>query len=470
MKRSNRLLFGSVKNIVPLLLGIIFLQLASGLQGTLIGVRAAIEDFSTLTIGLFMSMYYAGFLFGARKAPDIIQGIGHPRMFAAMASISSVTILFHFISVDPFVWLLMRALNGFAFAGLFVAAESWLNDMARPRVRGQVISIYMMIQYLFLAVGYNLVNLAEPTEAILYMMVSVLISISLIPVLLTTGKTPRFATPEPLPVKELFKITPLSAVGGINMGLTHSTVFTMGIIFFQDIGVPTAEATLTLSAFIVAGAIMQWPAGLLSDKFDRRAVIALFSLFSAAAMLAVEKYVGQDRGMTMGAMALYGIGFLPLYGMILASMNDRLRPSQMVGATSTLYIIYGLSSIAGPLVCSFMMEKIGTSGFTIMLCILHGMMGLYTIWRIFVSDAIPAEQQGHSLPALRIGTGVTPLLKHMIKSTQAKVESSRTKRRTKRAEKEKKKSEKKQAAKEKKAQKKQEKTAKSKPASRKTTS
>src|SRR5690606_1298406 len=235
------LLIGSFKNISALLVGIALLQIASGLQGTLIGLRAAIEDFSTLMIGVFMSMYYAGFLAGAHYAPRIIGDIGHPRMFAAMASISSITILFHYISIDPYVWMVMRAVNGFAFAGLFVAAESWLNDMARPRVRGQVVAIYMTIQYLFLALGYNLVNAAQPTEAFLYILVSILISAALLPVLRTTRKTPRFSTPEMFPVKKLFHTSRLSAIGAINMGLTHSIMFTMGVIYLQRLDLAISE-------------------------------------------------------------------------------------------------------------------------------------------------------------------------------------------------------------------------------------
>lgn len=437
IKRSNRLLYGSFKNISALLLGIALLQVASGLQGTLIGVRASVEDFSTFMIGVFMSMYYAGFLAGARYAPKIIQNIGHPRMFAAMASISSITILFHFLSINPTVWIVVRIINGFSFAGLMVAAESWLNDMARARVRGQIVAIYMMIQYLFLAVGYNLVNMAKPTEAFLYILVSIFISASLIPVLMTTRKTPRFENPEPLPAKELLKTTPLSAIGAINMGLTHSIAFTMGIIYFQDIGLSVPDTTLILSAFILVGAAIQWPAGLLSDKFDRRLIIALFSFISMVAIFCVEQYAGKDNIMTLGFMGLYGAAFLPLYAMIIAYMNDRLRPSQMISASSTLYIFYGLASVMGPVLCSMMMKYFSPSGFTIALCALHFLMFAYTIWRIIVSDAVPAEEQGQHLPALRMGIGVTPLLKNMIKSTQVHMQTSRDRRKVKRDERQK---------------------------------
>ncbi|MBL1147508.1 MAG: MFS transporter [Pseudomonadota bacterium] len=418
MKHATRLLIGSFKNISALLLGIALLQVASGLQGTLIGLRAAIEDFSTMMIGVFMSMYYAGFLAGARYAPRIIGGIGHPRMFAAMASISSITILFHFISIDPYVWMVMRAVNGFAFAGLFVAAESWLNDMARPRVRGQVVAIYMTIQYLFLAFGYNLVNMAQPTEAFLYILVSILISAALLPVLLTTRKTPHFSTPELFPIKKLFDTSRLSAIGAINMGLTHSIMFTMGVIYLQRIGLATADITLLLSTFILAGALSQWPAGALSDRGDRRVVICGLSFLSAVSIAGVGWFVETDRLIAAVFMAAYGVFFLPLYAMILAYMNDKLKPSQMVSASATLYIFYGVSSVIGPLLCAFVMNVYGMQSFPVSLSVLHLLFGLYSIWRITISEAVPSAEQGTYLPAMRMPVGVTPLLKTMIKTAQ----------------------------------------------------
>lgn len=418
MKRSSRLLIGSFKNISALLLGIALLQVASGLQGTLIGLRAAIEDFSMLMIGVFMSMYYAGFLAGARYAPQIIGNIGHARMFAAMASVSSITILFHYISIDPYVWMVMRAVNGFAFAGLFVAAESWLNDMARPRVRGQVVAIYMTIQYLFLALGYNLVNAAEPTEAFLYIMVSILISAALLPVLLTTRKTPRFSAPELFPAKKLFATSRLSAIGAVNMGLTHSIMFTMGVIYLQRLDLAISEIAMLLSVFILAGALSQWPAGALSDRGDRRIVICGLSLLSAASMAGLGYFIKDNLFLGGVFIAGYGIFFLPLYAMILAYMNDKLKPSQMVAASGTLYIFYGVASVIGPLLCAFFMKYFGNNAFTSCMAVLHFMLGVYTLWRIKVSEAVPAAEQGTYLPAMRVPVGVTPLLRSMIKTAQ----------------------------------------------------
>jgi len=422
MKRSTRLLIGSFKSVSALLIGIALLQAASGLQGTLIGLRAAVENFSTPMIGLFMSLYYAGFLAGAHYAPKIIQKIGHPRMFAAMASVASITIFFHYLTLDPYVWAVARAVNGFAFVGMFVTAESWLNDRARPRVRGQVVSVYMMIQYLFLAMGYNLVNAAEPSEAFLYILTSILISAALLPVLLTTKRTPHFQAPELFPPKQLFQSSPLSAMGAVNMGLTQSIMFTMGVIYLQKLGLPTSGITLLLTVFILSGALSQWPFGALSDKYDRRYVIGGLSLGSAAAMIGVGFSAGVNFTAAAVFIGLYGAFFLPLYAMILAYMNDRLKPQQMVSASGTLYIFYGVASVAGPLLCAGVMSVTGNIGFAVTLFILHLLMGIYTGWRIKSGDAVPDAEQGSYIPAMRAPIGVTPLLETMLETAQENME------------------------------------------------
>ena len=129
----------------PLLLGIGLLLAGAGLQSALLGVRATMEGFGTVATGVIMSGYYFGFLSGSLLTPTFVRRVGHVRVFAALASLASIAVLVHGLAVEPFTWMAMRTLTGIAYAGLYVVAESWLNDRTDNATRGSVFSIYTTI-------------------------------------------------------------------------------------------------------------------------------------------------------------------------------------------------------------------------------------------------------------------------------------------------------------------------------------
>jgi len=419
MAHQARLLAGSVLSIWALLFGVALLSMASGLQGTLLGLRATSEGFTTVQIGIFMSSYYLGFLLGAGNTPKLVRKVGHPRVFAALASISSITILMHYVVLEPWFWNVMRIINGFAFAGLYVVAESWLNDMASNKIRGQLISFYMMLQYFSTAAGYALMNVASADQVILYLTVSILVSVALVPVLLSTGKTPRFDDIKKLSIKELFKNAPLGGIGSIAAGLTQSTAFTMGVIYCQKIGLSIAETTLFLAAFIIAGAVVQWPIGYLSDRLDRRVMIALMSILSVVATLFLQSFATAGASEVIVFISLYGAVSLAIYPMIVSHTNDRMKPELMIGASSTMFLVYGIAAIVGPFVCSMLMQYYGGDGFTMHLGAIHALFAVYTLYRLFSHRAVPTAEQGTFLPAFpRSLTGVSPMIKAMVRTAQ----------------------------------------------------
>ena len=57
----------------PLLLGVMLLMVGNGVQGSLLGIRGALEGFSTFELSVVMSAYFLGFLGGSRLAPEMIR-------------------------------------------------------------------------------------------------------------------------------------------------------------------------------------------------------------------------------------------------------------------------------------------------------------------------------------------------------------------------------------------------------------
>lgn len=376
----------------PLFFGIGLLMLGNGLQGTLLGWRASLEDFSTLTTGLIMTGYYVGFMLGSTLTSVSIREVGHIRVFAALASMASTAILVQSVFVEPWVWVLMRLVTGFCYAGLYIVCESWLNNQATNETRGRLFSIYMVITFVSMGGGQWLMKLSDPGGSTLFILVSLLISIALVPLLLTKSSAPTFEDSEHLSLVSLFKISPLGVTGMFATGIAHSALFAMGAVYAAEKGLSVTQTALFMSMAIFGGVLLQWPIGTLSDKFDRRMVMMLVS-FGAAAVCAYALNVTSASDELFILFGLFGGLTLPLYSLAVAQTNDRLNPEQMVAASSGLVMVTGLGSCTGPITVGWLMSTFGSTSYFAYLAGIHAFIGVFAIIMIFVREAAKEEDQ-----------------------------------------------------------------------------
>ncbi|RDD60367.1 MFS transporter [Ferruginivarius sediminum] len=376
-----------------LLIGMGLIMLGNGLQGTLLGVRASGEGFGDSVTGFVMSGYFIGFLAGSTITTRAVQRVGHVRVFAALASIASIAILVHSIFVTPLVWGLMRVMTGFAYAGLYVVTESWLNDRATNELRGRLFSVYMVVSYLGMGGGQLLLNVSDPGSHDLFILVSIIVSLALVPILLSATRQPDSATPEPLSMRQLYRISPLGTVGCFATGIANGTIFGMGAVYARTSGLTVSEVSIFMGALIVGGAIFQWPIGKLSDRIDRRKVITVVALSAAVlAAAAVAMARVSDTGLLLLALALGGT-VLTLYSLFIAYTNDHLEPRQMVAASSGLVLATGIGAILGPSTTGLVMDLTGPDGFLWYLSAIHVGIAAFSLYRMTRRAAPTAEEQ-----------------------------------------------------------------------------
>jgi MFS family permease len=367
-----------LRNILPvwaLFIGIAMITLGNGLQGTLLGVRASMEGFPTTTTGLVMSCYYAGFLLGSIYAPRFVVKVGHIRVFAALASLASAAVLIHSLFLDPIIWGLARLVAGVSFAGMFVVAESWLNGLSTNEIRGNILSIYMTIQYGGFIGGQFLLNLASPEGYSLFILISILLSLALVPVLITAVPAPVLEEPEHVGLRDLWKISPLGVFTGMNVGIAHGAIWGMGAVFAQNTGRTVTETSIFMATFVFGGFIFQWPLGILSDKIDRKRVIAGVSCL-AVILAVICTFTTSDLSILI---FMFGGFSLPLYSISLAYTNDHLSQDQMIAASSTMILIYGVGALLGPVLASITMSAFGTLGFFLIQILAHTAVGLFAL-------------------------------------------------------------------------------------------
>ena len=390
------------KNSWALFLGYAVLIIAHGLQGNLLGVRAVLENFNIIATGALMSGYFIGYFVGANSVPGLVSKVGHIRVFAAFASMASLSILFHAIVVNPYAWILGRFITGFSIIGIFIVVESWLNDRATNKTRGKVLSIYMIITFIGLGLGVLLLNFSNPKQYEPFILVSLLLSIALVPILLTKRKAPTFKKISSIKIKELYKISPLATFSMFCSGFIHPVIFTLGAVYGTLMNFSILEISLYLFLITISGAVFQWPIGYLSDLFDRRLIIIITALLGALfAILCffsvsispdfinlssdwkiIFQHIANHRLFFYIFISLYAGMSLPLFSLNLAYINDFLPKEKFVSAGAGMQLIFGLSAMFAPFACSFFMKQLGPNGLFIFLFIFQTAIGLFGIYRM----------------------------------------------------------------------------------------
>jgi len=389
-------MYNLLKGTWALFFGVGMMMLANGLQGSLIGIRASLEGYSASAAGIILTGYYAGFLLGALYIPKRIKNVGHVRTFAALASIASISILIHSLHISFLGWFIMRFISGMCFVGLYTVAESWVNDLSDNEHRGQALSVYMIVSMAGSAFGQLFLNIADPETATLFMIVSVLISISLVPILIVVSKQPDFSVAKFFTVKELYKASPLGVVTSIMTGLAHGTLWGIGSIYGLKNGLSIEQVSIFMFTFVIGGAINQYLVGYLSDKYDRRTIIVivafLASIFSVLAVLIGSSFIA-----LIIITFIFGGLTVPLYALAIAHTNDFLEKDEMVAASAGIQLAAGIGLTIGPIIGGLSIDFIGASGFWIYLFLIHALLGVFGLFRMQVREAVPLNEQGSTV-------------------------------------------------------------------------
>jgi len=382
-----------------LLLGIVLIMLGNGMHFTLVGLRGDIEGFSATELAIVTSGYFMGFLSGARVTPTLIRRVGHVRVFAALGSFMSAGLIAFPLLAEPWAWTALRILVGFCMSGIYVTAESWLNEASTNETRGKVLSAYMIAQTLGIIGAQAMLTLGDAGTAVLFIGASILVSISFAPILLSVNRTPAVELARPMPLRGLFEGSPLGTVGIFLLGSVYATQAGMGAVFGTAIGL-TADQIALFVAMLFAGALaLQYPIGWLSDQMDRRRLI-----FGAAALGATSCALG---GVVEGALwplmaaAFFAGGVTtPLYALLLAYTNDFLPADDMPAASGGLVFTFGLGAISGPLLAGWAMQRLGPVGFWMVLGATFTAIAVYALYRMTQRSTAPAVETERYLGVL----------------------------------------------------------------------
>jgi len=362
----------------------------NGLVGVLIPVRAHLDGFSNLSLGVIGSFYFAGFVIGCFAGPRLLARVGHSRTFAVGAGVSAATILLQSMFVTEFLWVLLRGAFGIAAACIYMVIESWLNDRASNENRGRIFSAYLMVNFSAIIAGQMLFATGNPSSFVLFNLSAVFYALCLIPMGLTQLPPPHAAHVPTLRPLRLYFISPVGVVGCIAVGFAHSAVWTLAPVFAQAHGLTKGWIAIFMSVFTLGGALIQLPLGRWSDRIDRRVIIAAVCVLAAILGVVLATFGGAHRWTILPLIFVFGTVALPLYGLSVAHTNDRIARQDFVETSATLLLINSTASVVGPTFAALVMGYAGTAALFLYSAAIHAAMAIFTLVRIAMRDE-PAD-------------------------------------------------------------------------------
>ncbi len=384
---------GVLRPVTALLLATAILMLGGGLQSVLLPLRAQLEGFTDLQIGIFGSAYFLGQLAGCMFAPLVIARVGHIRAFGAFSAVAAVIPLLHPIVVDPVAWTILRLISGVALAGVFLVIESWLSAASDQDTRGRVLGAYTLIHLLLVMVGMQLISVKSPADFELFSLIAVMFSLAAVPIALTATIAPVPPKRTKLRIGWLFYISPVAWLAAFLTGITNGAIWMMFPVYARGIGFESANVAAFMATAVLAGAVAQWPIGSMSDRFGRRVFLAGGAIVSAACGIALAATNGDQTVLLYVLVAIFGAASFPLYTLALAHANDLVNKRRAVEVAGGLLLIFSIGAVLGPVVSSAVMGVVGPNALFATTALFHILLVAAVMVRIQVRPRISTRHK-----------------------------------------------------------------------------
>jgi MFS family permease len=400
---------GMVRQVLPisaLLLGSFFLLFAGGINSLILPVRGSAEGFSSLSLGLLGTGWAIGYVSGCIFTARLVQKVGHIRSFSVMASLAGIVILAQLLFMSPHAWIPLRALQGFCFAGAAMIVESWLNERADAAIRGRIFGIYTMVNLFASTAGQMTLTLGDPNGYVFFVLGAMFYSLALIPTSASSSATPRPLVSVKLDIRALWRNSPVAVFAVLMVGMSNSAFGTLAAVYGDRIGLAIGSIALFTSIPILIGAVSQIPVGILSDRMDRRKVLVGVAAIAVMADAAFIVLSPESRWANLVLAGVFGGSIFAMYPIIIAHANDH-SDGNYIQTSGGLLLVFGIGSIAGPLIAGWSMSEFGVAGLFMTTATAHFLIIVQAIWRIS-KRAGPAQSEKRDFKAGPLARGATP--------------------------------------------------------------
>ena len=385
----------SILPLSALLLGSGFLLFAGGMNGLILPVRGEIEGFTAASLGLLGAGWAIGYVLGCMRTPVLVARVGHIRAFSAMCALAAIAVLLSLIFMTPWIWIPLRAVSGFCFAGAAMIVESWLNEQSEATARGRVFGIYTMVNLFGTTAGQMVLSFGDARGHFFFVVAAMIYCLALLPTAMTATTTPTPLTNVSLDLRGLWRNSPVAVFTALMIGVSNGSFGTLAPVYAARVGLSVSDVALFVSIPIFSAAALQIPIGFFSDKLDRRRVllgICCLALVADAAFL----FGGlSDRWFLFVSSGIFGAAVFSMYPVIVAHANDHAPAGTFIQVSGGLLLVYGLGAIVGPMIAGFAMTLYGGSSLFMITAISHALVLAYSLIRIAQSPAVVGVDKGN---------------------------------------------------------------------------
>ncbi len=388
---DTRTLSEVLKGLFAPLLSVMILALGNGYFTTVSTLQLKHFHVPVWLIGVMAAVYFAGLMIGSYDCQRWIIRVGHIRAYAAFASLMTVSAILQGIAYQPILWGIWRFLCGYSLAGLYMVIEGWLLASSGKKYKGRAFAFYLFVFYIATALGQLFLKLPIYNILVIFVLVALLSSLSVLPVSLTKVTAPTIEQPEIISPLAISKQAPLGVVTCFCSGLVLGVIYGMLPLFFVQIQMPASDIAWLMLATILGGGVLQLPIGRYSDRVDRRWVLAAVCLITAALSVLFILFHHTLWLVFVFAFLFGGVAFT-INPLGIGNASDYLDPKITISAISTLVLVYGAGSAIGPVVASGFIHFIGPSGLFAYMIVITLPLGLYAMWRVSRRPMMVAEQ------------------------------------------------------------------------------
>ncbi len=389
----------SLLPLAALLLGSAFLLFAGGVNSLILPVRGEAEGFSATSLGLLGTGWALGYVLGCVRTPALVARVGHIRAFGAMCAIAAIAVLLSLVLILPWVWIPVRALSGFCFAGAAMIVESWLNERADKASRGRIFGIYSMVNLAATTAGQMVLTTGDANGYFFFVLAAMVYCLALLPTAISATTTPKPLTSVSLNLRGLWRNSPIAVFSVLMVGVSNAAFGTLAAVYAARTGLSLGDIAIFASVPILAGAAMQIPVGIASDKYDRRVVLIGVSVLALVADLLFVLGGFSAPIIVMALAGVFGAAVFSMYPVIVAHANDHAAPGTFIQVSGGLLLVFGLGSIVGPTVAGLAMSNAGPESLFLVTGAAHVLLIAFAIFRVRSAPAVAQENKGSFQPA-----------------------------------------------------------------------
>jgi MFS family permease len=369
-------------SFAALFLSVILLQLSTGGVGPLDALSGLTLNFTTAQIGLLGSAHFMGFFIGCWWAPRLMGSVGHSRAFAAFTAAGAIGLLAHMLIINPYAWALMRIASGLCVAGCYTVIEAWLQAKITNETRGRTMGAYRMADMGASLVAQLMIGVLAPASYVSYNLLAILCCAALLPLTLTKAQQPETPNAPRLRPRLALQCSPLAAFGVVVAAVSSASFRMVGPLYGQQVGLAIDQIAYFLAAFVLGGALAQYPVGWLADRYDRRHVLIGLSIAAIlSCIIAALSHNLSTNGVYLTAF-LFGLTTFPIFSVSTAHAHDFATSEQRVELSAALMFFYALGAIAAPLLASTLIEAYGPPAMFVMISLAHLALLLFSLTRM----------------------------------------------------------------------------------------